>query len=62
MPYYTALADLLAALVAEDSARLGAEPTAVAGRMGYDPIQEDEAFTCPMADAPAADETEGPIS
>jgi putative dimethyl sulfoxide reductase chaperone len=59
MPYYTALADLLAALVAEDSARLGAEPTAVAGRTGYDPIQEDEAFTCPMVDPPTA-EPSGP--
>lgn len=63
MPYYTALADLLAGLVTEDSARLGAEPTAVAGRTGYDPIQEDEAFTCPMADPPAAgDEAEPSIS
>jgi TorA maturation chaperone TorD len=63
MPYYIAAADLLAALVADDSARLGAGPTAVTGRTGYDPIQGDEAFTCPMADPlPPGDAAEPSIS
>ena len=29
---------------------LGAAPGVVLGRSGYDPIQEAEAFTCPLAE------------
>jgi TorA maturation chaperone TorD len=58
LPYYAALAALLAHVVHEDSARVGARPTAGASRAVHDPEEED-AFTCPMVDAPAgADEAE----
>lgn len=53
LPYYGALADLLAAWVRVEIERLGATPSVVLGRTGYDPIQEDDALTCPMAEPEA---------
>jgi len=50
LPYYGALADLLSAWVKTEIECLGAAPTVVLGRSGYEPIQEAEAFTCPMAE------------
>jgi TorA maturation chaperone TorD len=50
LPYYGALADLLGVWVAAEIERLGAAPSVVLGRSGYDPIQEVEAFSCPMAE------------
>jgi TorA maturation chaperone TorD len=47
LPYYGAVADLLAAWVRLEAARLGVTPAAVTASMGGDP-PEDE-FTCPMA-------------
>jgi DMSO reductase family type II enzyme chaperone len=46
--FYTALADLLAAWVAMDSAALGAVPRRLDGLPSRDPVQDEEAFTCPM--------------
>jgi hypothetical protein len=38
---------------------LGAEPVRLAGRPCQDPIQAEDAFTCPMApEAPSGDESE----
>jgi TorA maturation chaperone TorD len=56
VPYYGALADLLGAWVTAEIERLGAAPSVVLGRSGYDPIQEADAFTCPMAESEAAAE------
>jgi hypothetical protein len=52
-PANGALADLLAAWVRVEIERLGATPSVVAGRTGYDPIQEYDALTCPMAEPEA---------
>jgi TorA maturation chaperone TorD len=49
LPYYGTLADLLGAWVRAEIERLGAAPSVVLGRSGYDPIQEADAFSCPMA-------------
>jgi TorA maturation chaperone TorD len=49
LPYYQAVADLLEAWTAADVRDLGAEPVALGGRCGFDPIQEEDAFSCPMA-------------
>jgi DMSO reductase family type II enzyme chaperone len=56
LPYYGALADLLAAWVTAEIARLGASPRVVLGRSGYDPVQESDAFSCPMAEPGAGPE------
>jgi TorA maturation chaperone TorD len=56
LPYYGALADLLGAWVTAEIERLRAAPSVVLGRSGYDPIQEADAFTCPMAESEAAAE------
>jgi DMSO reductase family type II enzyme chaperone len=53
LPYYGALADLLSSWVKAEIERLGAAPSVVLGRSGYDPIQEPEALTCPMAEGEA---------
>jgi TorA maturation chaperone TorD len=53
LPYYGALADLLAAWVSVEIERLGATPSVVLGRSGYDPIQEGDALICPMAEPEA---------
>ncbi len=50
LPYYGVLADLLAAWVRVETAQHGISPLAVRGRVGYDPVQEEDAFTCPMAE------------
>lgn len=60
LPYYQALADLLSASVKAEIERLGATPTVVPGRLGYDPIQDMEAFTCPMAESAPEEAHEGP--
>jgi hypothetical protein len=49
LPYCQAVADLLEAWTAADVRDLGAEPVALGGRCGFDPIQEEDAFSCPMA-------------
>jgi TorA maturation chaperone TorD len=54
LPYYGAVADLLAAWVRAEIDARGATPGRLAGRFGRDSIQEEERFTCPMAD-PAAE-------
>jgi len=56
--FYGALADLLGVWVATEIAALGATPVRLDGRPCRDPIQEEEAFTCPMAPAPSHDEGE----
>jgi TorA maturation chaperone TorD len=56
LPYYGALADLLSAWVKAEIERLGAAPSVVLGRSGYDPIQEADAFSCPMAEPESAPE------
>jgi TorA maturation chaperone TorD len=56
LPYYGALADLLGAWVTAEIERLGATPSVVLGRSGYDPIQEADAFSCPMAEPEPAPE------
>ncbi len=57
LPYYAALADLLTAWVKAEIARLGAAPSVVLGPAGYDPVQDADAFTCPMAEPePAAED------
>jgi TorA maturation chaperone TorD len=56
LPYYGALADALDHWVDIDAAGLGVAPARVAGRGAPDPVQEDAAFTCPMAAAGGADE------
>jgi TorA maturation chaperone TorD len=56
LPYYAALADLLAAWGNAEIARLGAAPTAALGRSGYDPLQEADAWSCPMAEPGPASE------
>lgn len=50
LPFYAALADLLTVWVKAEVERLGAAPSVVLGPAGYDPIQEADAFTCPMAE------------
>jgi putative dimethyl sulfoxide reductase chaperone len=50
LPYYGALADLLSAWMKAEIERLGAAPSVVLGRSGYDSIQEADAFSCPMAE------------
>lgn len=50
LPYYGVLADLLGAWVQAETARLDATPAVVRGRSGSDPLQEADAFTCPMAE------------
>ena len=50
LPYYGALADLLAAWARAEAAALGVEPARFSSRLGYDPVQEEESFTCPMAE------------
>jgi len=50
LPYYGALAALLGAWVKAEIDRLGAAPSVVLGRSGYDPIREADAFSCPMAE------------
>jgi TorA maturation chaperone TorD len=59
LPYYGALADLLRAWVQAEIERLGAAPSVVLGRAGYDPIQEADAFSCPMAAPEATSEDTG---
>jgi TorA maturation chaperone TorD len=59
LPYYSALADLLGAWVKVEVERLGAVPSVVLGRSGYDPIQEVEAFSCPMAEPEVGPEDTG---
>ncbi|HVR72485.1 MAG TPA: molecular chaperone TorD family protein [Vicinamibacteria bacterium] len=49
LPYYAAVADVLAAWVRLEVKALGAEPRLAPGRSGADPIEDDEAFSCPMA-------------
>jgi hypothetical protein len=57
LPYSVALADLLGAWMKAEIERLGATPSDVLGRSGYDPIQEAERFSCPMAEPePAAED------
>ncbi|HSL48638.1 MAG TPA: molecular chaperone TorD family protein [Candidatus Deferrimicrobiaceae bacterium] len=56
LPYYGALADLLGAWVTAEIERLGATPSVALGRSGYDPIQEADAFSCPMAEPEPAPE------
>ncbi|HJR05211.1 MAG TPA: hypothetical protein VKA83_26440, partial [Methylomirabilota bacterium] len=57
LPYYGALADLLGVWVKAEIERLGAVPSVVVGGAGYDPLQEADAFSCPMAEpAPAAED------
>jgi TorA maturation chaperone TorD len=57
LPYYAALADLLGAWVESEVERLGASPSVVLARSGHDPLQEAEAFSCPMAGpAPAPED------
>lgn len=48
--YYTAAAALLGAWVRGEIATLGATPARLAGPGGLDPIQQEDAFTCPMAE------------
>jgi TorA maturation chaperone TorD len=48
LPFYGAVADLLAGWVEHDAAGLGARPVLVAARTERDPIQEEESFTCPL--------------
>jgi TorA maturation chaperone TorD len=50
LPYYRALADLLEAWVRAETEILGAEPERLTGRFGFDPIRDEETFTCPMAE------------
>lgn len=47
LPYYHAVARVLAAWVRSDVGALGAAPRRVGGRLGHDALQEDR-FTCPM--------------
>ena len=56
LSYYGALADLLGAWVKAEIGRLGAAPSVVLGRSGYGPIQEADAFSCPMAEPEPAPE------
>jgi len=56
LPYYGALADLLGAWVKAEIERLGTTPSVVLGRSGYDPIQEADAFSCPLAEPEPAPE------
>lgn len=56
LPYFGAVADLLTAWVGAEVERLGATPSVVPGRWGYDPVQDAEAFTCPMAEPEAGPE------
>ncbi len=55
LPYYSAVADLLAAWVREEVVRLGVTPSRVHARQGDDPLQEDS-FSCPMAPATSPEE------
>lgn len=50
LPYYGALADLLGVWVKAEVERPRAAPSVVLRRSGYDPIQEADAFSCPMAE------------
>jgi TorA maturation chaperone TorD len=49
LPYYRSLADVLDVWVKTEIEHLGATPSAVLGRSGYDPLQEADTFICPMA-------------
>lgn len=49
VPYYAALADLLAAWIVVEGETLGSPPRRP-GPRGADPVQEEDAFTCPMAE------------
>jgi DMSO reductase family type II enzyme chaperone len=49
IPYYAAVADLLEAWVRAEVQAAGAAPARVTARLGYDPIQQEDTFTCPMA-------------
>jgi TorA maturation chaperone TorD len=53
LPYYGALADLLAAWMRLEARRLGVTPTPVADRAARAPLEGDDEFTCPMAPGPA---------
>jgi TorA maturation chaperone TorD len=59
LPYYGALADLLGVWVKAEIERLGAVPSVVVGASGYDPLQEADAFSCPMAEPEPAAEDPG---
>ena len=50
LPYYGALAALLAAWVETEIPRLGAVPAPVSGRAGRDAMPEGDALVCPMAE------------
>jgi TorA maturation chaperone TorD len=58
LPYYGAVAETLEVWVETDATALGAIPVRVEGRRGWDPVQEEEAMSCPLA-AEAADEPAG---
>ena len=59
LAFYAALADVLSAWVAADVAALDATPVRLSGRPCQDPIQAEDAFTCPMApETPSSDEGE----
>lgn len=53
--FYGVLADLLGAWVATEIETLGAMPMRLHGRPCRDPMQEEDAFTCPMTPAPSND-------
>ncbi len=59
LSYYGTLGDLVATWIGAEIEALGVEPRRVSGRFAYDPVQEEEAFTCPMA-APAEPAGEAP--
>lgn len=49
LPYYTAAGELLRRWIGEEAARLGIELGREARRLPRDPMETEEAFTCPLA-------------
>jgi TorA maturation chaperone TorD len=56
LPYYVAAANLLTLWVQAEVDALGAAPGAPLGRLPEDPVQREDTFTCPMAEASAPEE------
>jgi DMSO reductase family type II enzyme chaperone len=59
LPYYAAAGDLLRLWVAEEAARFGVELERDTRRLPPDPVEAEEAFTCPLA-PPEADDAAPP--
>ena len=55
LSYWGAVAGVLEAWTAAETVRLAVEPARVAGRVGHDPVQDEESFSCPMV-APVAND------